>query len=114
MPRPNFRPTEEQRRMVKSLSAFGVPQEQMANRMGIRSPKTLRKHFRDELDGGALEANSKVAKTLFDMATSGQVPAATMFWLKCRAGWKERPMFEPAAIPPPPFVVAQENGVQQP
>jgi hypothetical protein len=23
------------------------------------------------------------------MATSGTYPAATMFWLKCRAGWKE-------------------------
>ena len=113
MPRPKLRPTDEQRRLVKSLSAYGVPQEQIANRIEIRSPKTLRKYFREELDGGALEANSNVARTLYKMATSGNHPSATMFWLRNRAGWKERPMNEMAPTLPPPFIVAQEQGVQQ-
>ena len=30
-----------------------------------------------------------VAQALYKMAISGTCPAATMFWLKCRAGWKE-------------------------
>jgi hypothetical protein len=95
--------------MVKTRSAYGVPQEQIARQVGLRSPKTLRKHFRDELDRGETEANTKVAQTLFGMATSGDHPAATFFWLKVRAGWRERPSFEPSTSAPPPFVVAKEE-----
>ena len=96
--------------MVKTLSAYGVPQEQIARQVGIRSSKTLRKHFREELDRGMLEANTKVAQTLLKMATSGEHPAATFFWLKNRAGWRERPQFELTPRELPPFVVAKEQG----
>lgn len=113
MPRPKLNPTEEQRRKVKILSACGTPHEKIAEAMSIRSPKTLRKHFRAELDLGALEANAKVASTLYQMATSGEYPTATMFWLKCRAGWKERATFDPGNALPPPFIVAQEPRVSQ-
>jgi hypothetical protein len=108
MPRPKLNPTEEQRRKVKILSAYGTPHEKIAEAMGIRSPKTLRKHFRAELDLGAVEANAKVAGTLYQMATSGECPTATMFWLKCRAGWKERASLDAGHVSPPPFIVAQE------
>jgi len=33
---------------------------------------------------------ANVRKTLFQMATSGKHPAATMFWLKTRARWSEQ------------------------
>ena len=112
MPRPKLQPTEEQSRQVKMLSALGIPQEEIAKRIGIRSPKTLRKHFREQLDNGALEANSNVAKTLYQMATSGEHPSATIFWLKARMGWKDRPAFERSTTAPPPFVVTQEVGGQ--
>jgi len=115
MPRPKIKPTDEQRRLVKALAAFAVPHEQIALKIGIRSPKTLRKYFRQELDEGAVDANAQVAKTLFEMAKSGKQPLATMFWLKVRAGWRDRPAFEPAAISPPPFIVAQQQpGAQAP
>ena len=107
MPRPTLNPTDEERRLVKSLAAFGVPQEQIARRIGIRSVKTLRKHYREELDEGSLDANSNVAKTLYQMAKSGEHPIATMFWLKCRAGWKDQPGFV-APVAPPHFIVAKE------
>src|ERR1700722_12464259 len=100
MPRPKLIPTDENRRLVVSLSACGIPQLQIARRLEIRSLKTLRKHYRNELDRGYMEANASVAKTLFTMATSGQHPVATIFWLKSRAGWKEYPAFEPRAAPP--------------
>jgi len=45
MPRPTLNPTDEERRLVKSLAAFGVPQEQIARRVGIRSVKTLKSTF---------------------------------------------------------------------
>src|SRR5437868_1236361 len=101
MARPRFRPTDEQRRLVKSLSACGIRQEEIALVLGLRSPKSVRKHFRKELDLGAIEANAQVSQTLFKMARSGKHPAATIFWLKTRGGWREVQFVEtrPAAIP---------------
>ena len=113
MPRPRFTPTPEQRRLVKSLAAYGTPQELIARRLGIRSPKTLRKHFRQELDDGILEANAKVAQTMYEMATSGEHPTATMFWLRTRNGWRDSYSVEARSITPPPFIVAKEEGGAQ-
>ena len=113
MPRPKLIPTDEQRRVVKSMAAMGTPHEDIALKIGIRSPKTLRKHFREELDLGATEANYKVAKTLFEMATSGQCPAATIFWTKTRNRFRERPVEDAVRIAPPPFIVARELGDTQ-
>ena len=70
MPRPQLHPTDEQRKMVKSLAAFGLTQYQVAGIIGIRSPKTLRKYFRAELDLGDLEGYAKVQQTHFQMATA--------------------------------------------
>jgi hypothetical protein len=109
MPRPRIKPSAEQRKLVRSFAAFGISQEQIARHVGIRSPKTLRRHYRDELDQGAMEANAHVAQTLYKMAVSGQQPVATLFWLKCRAGWKERGSNDSTAVPPPPFIVAKEG-----
>jgi hypothetical protein len=108
MARPIFTPTPEQRALVKSMAGLGVPHEDIARKIGVRSPKTLRKHFRDELDLGSTDADYNVRRTLYQMATSGEYPAATIFWMKARAGWRERPAFEGATVPPPPFVVARE------
>jgi hypothetical protein len=37
------------------------------------------------------DPNNEVVETLRQMATSGKNPSATMFWLRCRAGWKPTP-----------------------
>ena len=109
MPRPPLNPTDAQRRMVKSMAAVGIPHEDIARKIRIRSPKTLRKHFRDELDLGIIDANYNVGKTLYEMATSGDEPAATIFWDKTRNRSRERsPDATPAA--PPPFIVGVESG----
>ena len=105
MGRPRFNPTAEQYRMVKSLAAYGLRQSEIAAMLELRSEKTLRKHFRSELDRGAAEANSQVAQSLYRLATSGKSAVAAIFWLKCRAGWREQKEFDRSTIPPPPFVV---------
>ena len=97
MSRPSFSPTEEQLQRVKALAGYGLSQEQIAAAMSIGSTATLRKHFRDELQRGPLEAQAKVRRSLFRMASSGRHPAATMFWLNTRAGWSEQ-----GKVPEPP------------
>jgi hypothetical protein len=84
-----FEPTQEQRRTVRAMAGFGVPHEDIGTLLEIDA-KTLRKHFRRELDRGSIEATAKVAQTLFAMATSGQNVAAAIFWMKARAGWREK------------------------
>ena len=87
--RPAFEPTDEQRKLVRDLSGYGIRQEDIAKFLGIHH-NTLRKHFRDELDKAEIEANSKVAASLFNAAINGNMTAA-IFWAKTRMRWKEQP-----------------------
>lgn len=84
-----YEPEAGQRRTVKTMAGFGVPQPDIAAFLGIDA-KTLRKHFREELDRGVTEANARVAQSLFQMATQGRNVAAAIFWMKARAGWREK------------------------
>lgn len=112
MPRPKLNPTDEQRKRVKMLAAVGVPQEDIARHIGVRSPKTLRKHFREELDNGAVDANANVAGALYNKAMSGDT-AAQKFWLACRAAWHTQPRYGQGTRQPPPFVVGVTAGGPQ-
>jgi hypothetical protein len=90
MSRPAHEPTEEGRRTVKAMAAFGIPHIDIARALGISAP-TLRRHYRGELQTGQTVATAKVAQNLFRIATGdgrGAVQAA-IFWLKCRAGWRD-------------------------
>ena len=93
MPAHSFTPSDDQRRMVRALSGFGVPHDDIG-RIVKCSPPTLRRRFRDELDLGSAEANAKVAQTLYQQATMPGNIAATIFWLKARAGWREKQVVE--------------------
>ena len=88
-----FAPTDEQRRMVKGLSGCGVPHNDIAKVIKC-DPKTLRLHFREELDLGSIEATAKVGQSLFNQATVGGSVAAAIFWMKARAGWREKQEIE--------------------
>jgi hypothetical protein len=105
MARPRFVPTEEQRKMVRSMAAYGTPQEKIACFLSLRSAKTLRRHFREELDRGATEANAQVAQSLYQQATSGKKTAAAIFWLKSRAGWREAGASATPPVTVPPLVI---------
>src|SRR3954447_25700131 len=88
--RPSFEPTQAQRHMVEAMTGCGVPEADIAVVIGI-APKTLRKHFRDELDTGHIKASAKVAGNLYRIATGSgrEAVTAAIFWLKVRAGWRE-------------------------
>jgi hypothetical protein len=83
-------PTEKDRLAVETMAGHGITQMDIARVIGV-SLSTLTKWYRDELETGAVKANSKVAQSLFDKAcgnANGSV-AAAIFWLKCRARWSE-------------------------
>ena len=90
MPKPAHTPTSESRSLVERLASIGIPQDKIADVVGLSGP-TLRKHYREHLDGAALRANAAVADYLFKMATGDGPRAVTaaIFWMKTRAGWRE-------------------------
>jgi hypothetical protein len=87
MGRRAHKPDPNLRRQVEALAAYGIPAAEIGRTLGVDA-KTLRKHYRDELDLGATKANSQVASFLFTAAKSGNL-TAQIFWLKTRARWKE-------------------------
>jgi hypothetical protein len=87
--RPPHEPTEKTRAKVKALSAYGTPQADIARALDIHR-ETLTKYYRDELDLGVIEANAKVAETLFNQAVRDGNTTAAIWWTKSRMGWKEK------------------------
>lgn len=80
-------PTAENRKLVESTSGLGLPHEQIAILVGI-DDKTLRKHYRQELDLGKAKANGQIAKTLFNKAMSGDT-TSLIWWTKAQLRWSE-------------------------
>lgn len=109
MPRAKLKPTEEDRRKVKTMSACGIEPDDIAKYLGL-SEKTLEKYYGKDILRGRVEANVKVGKALFEMATFGGEVAATIFWSKTRGSFREHQ--ETATPPPaviPSFVVSLEK-----
>lgn len=90
MARPEYTPNDKDRSVVQTMAAYGISQGEIAAVIGC-DDKTLRKHFREELDTAATQANARVASALFKKATGDGASsvAAAIFWLKARAGWSE-------------------------
>jgi hypothetical protein len=95
MPRPSYKPTDESRRLVKSLATTGTRHTDIAEKLSV-SHDTLAKYYANELRDGRIDANAKVAQALFQQAVNGNV-TAMIFWLKTRAGWKEADRLELSA-----------------
>lgn len=88
-------PTEKDRKQVSLMAGIGLKHDQIAKVVGV-SDETLRKYYRDELDTGEARMNAMVAQNLYSIATSkgtGSV-AAAIFWMKTRAGWREKDRLE--------------------
>jgi hypothetical protein len=92
MARKAHKPDAVSRRQVEAMAGYGVPELDIARVVGI-DPKSLRKHYRGELDTGHIKATAKVAEFLFRKATTdgSQAVTAAIFWLKTRGGWREAP-----------------------
>ena len=98
MGRPPYEPTAQGRRQVEALAGYGVPHHMIARIVGV-AEHTLRKYYDDQLKDGEAKATAKVAQTLFQRATEGRELAACIFWLKARAGWREKHPADAATTP---------------
>lgn len=86
-----YKPSADHRALVENASAFGLTQPQIAAQLGM-DEKSLRKHFRVELDSG---------KFKIDMVAGGAIVAglksndervrldAAKYYTARRMGWKE-------------------------
>ena len=67
--RPEYEPTQAERKVVWMAAAIGIPQDRIARHLnggkGI-CKMTLQKHFRKELNDGMWEADMEVVGTLWD------------------------------------------------
>lgn len=85
--RPPYKTTEAHKKVIIAMASFGIPHEDIATSIGIDA-KTMRKYYPDELGASATNANAKIAESLYNNATSGNV-TAQIWWTKARMGWKE-------------------------
>ena len=88
--RPTYQPDEKTRAQIQTMSGMGIPDYDIAKIVQLSAP-TIRKYYMDALENGHVIANTKVAQSLFEQATKKDKPniSAAIFWLKCRAGWRE-------------------------
>lgn len=91
-------PTDEQRKLVKDLTGYGFIQADICSYIGI-SDETLRLHYREEIDHGAIEMNALVMDNAFSKACDPDPRnnSMTIFWLKTRCGWRDKDNVDPAA-----------------
>src|SRR5260370_29781442 len=106
--RKTFVPTLDQRRNVKFLGGFGIPQEQIC--LLVINPKTdepldaksLRKHFKREIATGEIELHAQISNFTVITILGAAPPAGSTaldnphvrgdllkFFLKTRMNWKE-------------------------
>src|SRR5215204_2228395 len=106
MGRPSHKPDPVLRRQVEVMAGYGVRESDIAGLISV-DPKTLRKHYRNELDHGHVKANAKVAENLFRKATGEgrESVTAAIFWLKTRARWKETSAIEHGGPEGGPLVI---------
>ncbi|HEY8576839.1 MAG TPA: hypothetical protein VIL88_10930 [Devosia sp.] len=90
--RPSFQPTDKDRRVVEMMAGWAIPEERIAKVLSI-DPKTLRKHFVEELEVGHAKLEAQLAQNLLRIAQGHdrQSLIATIFALKSRFGWVEQP-----------------------
>ena len=92
--RPEFVPTDAERKQVEALSGYGLTVEMIRHlvRDGI-AIETLLTHFRVELVAGKAKANAQVGKRLFQKVMEGDT-TAMIWWTKTQMRWSETQKIE--------------------
>jgi hypothetical protein len=105
MTRNRIRTTQELEELATEMAAAGFSDEEITKYLDFEKKRAVRHGFGMGTAEGDREAsgteeplcaagnvysNDLVIQTLFEMATSGKNATATMFWLRCRAGWSPK------------------------
>jgi len=86
--------TEDEIKRCQTYYGLGLTIADMSALVGV-SKATFERRINDQpelleaLLKGKAQADAQVTQSLFKQAISGKNTAATIFWLKCRKGWKE-------------------------
>jgi hypothetical protein len=72
-----------------AMAGMGLRQEEISLLLG-HTAKTVRRHYRHELTIGSIEANLRVARSLYNLAVKEGNVSACIWWTKARMGWKEQ------------------------
>lgn len=86
--RPRHKVSAADQSLVSGMIACGASHESVARCLGIDA-KTLRKHFRTEIDTAADKANAAVGNRIFRQALTSDNPAWAIWWSKVRMGWQD-------------------------
>lgn len=90
---------EEDYSKIEKMAGLGLPGDKIAAIFDM-SKDTFDRHRKDnpQLDAAILKGRSvselNVTRTAYEMAVSGKQPTMTIFWLKCRARWKDTMVIE--------------------
>lgn len=82
---------------IEIMSGLGISIDKIGLILGFSKNTFLRRYQEGDetlvnaVDRGRTRAEKEVTQSAYEQAISGKVPAMTMFWLKCRAGWRENP-----------------------
>lgn len=92
------KPTDILRGKVEAWVIAGFKQTEIAERLGI-TDKTLRQHYREQLDQGKMDNIASAAAMVVEFATgrakstkgatNKECLTAAFFFLKTQAGWRE-------------------------
>ena len=100
MAKPTATPfTPDEVKQIEAMAGLGMSGQDIAHVMGIHRA-TLYKRLKDTgLSSDTIKAQrkkgiAKVRQTLYQMATSGKVPAAAFFYLKTIGGLREKDRVE--------------------
>jgi hypothetical protein len=119
--RKKHQPTENLRAQISALVAFGVPHERIAKFIKI-DYNTLTKYYKEELDTASDKRNVEVSGFLFhaasglaiaDGASYADCLKAAMFWLKTRAGWREKDREEDTRSEPISITITRATSADQ-
>ncbi len=92
---PKHEVTEENKRIIKALVAYGVPYAEVATQLQI-SVDTLSRHYKLELETAKAEAVAKMGEGVYRRGIDGSIQDAH-FYLKTQGykyGWSERTQIE--------------------
>lgn len=81
---------EETKFQIETLAAYGLPIHQIATVVGM-AEQTLHAYCMEDIDRGRASGHDVVAGKLFDMASDGEHPVQTQFYLTHRCKWREDP-----------------------